>query len=202
MKSTVHLREEILLAEDTEFTAEQGAWLAPRLLEFAERHRDSDDPQDKSVVFSAIRTGSSMLRPTDARLLLPLLESGHPIETSLVALKMLGRVFEAQPPAGVDQHEALAREVLGMVRSLLNRHTIATGRGAAMAQLAVYALAAMGSNDLVTVARSIRQLDVEWFTRRTVHKMQELGEFWQSRRCNVASEHRGLVGDAITKLLT
>ena len=194
------LREIIFQSEDAAFSPEQSAQLAPRLLELAERHRDSNDPQDEPVVWSAIRTGASMLRPTEAECLLPLLEPGHPIETSLVTLKMLGRVFEAQPPDDIDQHEALAREARKIADLLLNHFAIATSQSAAMAQLAVYALAAMGSSHLVTSVRSIRQLAVDWFTRRTVRKMRELDEFWQSRRSNVASAHRDLVSGALTEL--
>lgn len=195
------LREIILLAEDIEFTLEQSAQLAPRLLELAEQHRDSNDPQDKAVVWSAIRTGASMLRPSEAERLLPLLEPGHPIETSLVTLKMLGRVFEVQPPDNIDQHEALANEARKIAESLLNPYAIANSQSAAMAQLAVYALAAMGSSQLATSARSIQQLAVDWFTRRTVRKLRELDEFWQSQRCNVASAHRDLVDRVLSELL-
>ena len=195
------LRELILLAEDADFTPEQSARLAPRLLELAEQHRRSNDPQDKPVVLSAIRTGASMLRPSEAERLLPLLKPGRSIETSLVALKMLGRVFEAQPPGDIDQFESLANEARSVAESLLNRHAVAFSQSAAMAQLAVYALAAMGSSHLVTTTQTIRQLAVDWFTRRTVRKLRELDEFWQSQRCNVASAHRDLVSGALAELL-
>lgn len=195
------LREIVFEAEDAAFTPEQSAQLAPRLLELAEQHRDSNDPQDEPVVWSAIRTGASMLRPAEADQLLPLLEPGHSIETSLVTLKMLGRVFEAQPPDNIDQHEPLANEARNIAESLLNPYAIATSQSAAMAQLAVYALAAMGSSQLVTMTQSIRQLAVDWFTRRTVRKLRELDEFWQSQECNVASAHRDLVSDALAELL-
>ncbi|MCH8881253.1 MAG: hypothetical protein IID34_15410 [Planctomycetes bacterium] len=193
-------REIIFQSEDAAFSVEQSVRLAPRLLELAEQHRDSNDPQDAPVVLSAIRTGASMLRPTEAERLLPLLEPGHSIETSLVALKMLGRVFETQPPDDTDQYEALASEARSIAESLLNPYAIATSQSAAMAQLAVYALAAMGSSHLVTMTQTIRQLAVDWFTRRTVRKLRELDEFWQSQRCNVASAHRDLVSGALAEL--
>ncbi|MCK4786601.1 MAG: hypothetical protein KAV87_22770, partial [Desulfobacteraceae bacterium] len=93
------LREMIFIAEDANFTIEESKQLSPWLLNFAERHRDSSDPQNEPTVWSAIRTGASMLRPHAADCLRPLLEPGHSIETSLVTVKMLGRIFEAQPPA-------------------------------------------------------------------------------------------------------
>ena len=105
------LREMILTAEDTGFAPDQSGRLAPWLLSFAERHRDSSDPQDEAAVWSAIRTGASMLTQDAADRLRPLLQPGHSIETSLVAVKMLGRIFEAQPPADVDQHIDLSGDV-------------------------------------------------------------------------------------------
>ncbi len=175
------LRELIWRAEDTEFSVEQSARLAPRLLELAIRHRDIGDPQDDGAVFSAIRTGASMLRPSEARRLRPLLEPGHPIETSLVAVKMLGRIFEAQPPSDVDQFPELAADVRRITDSLLNRYAIAISQSAAMAQLAIYALAAMGSTDSQVAVKCVRELDVTWFTRRTIRKLSDLTGYWTSR---------------------
>ncbi len=89
------LREMILTAEDFDFTLQESALLAPRLLDLAIRHRDSDDREDAPAVWSAIRTGASMFQPNDASPLLPLFEPGHTIDTSKVAVKMLGRIYEA-----------------------------------------------------------------------------------------------------------
>jgi hypothetical protein len=122
------MREYVLAAEHMGFTRAQNTRLAPRLLDIAVAHRDSSDPLDEPVVLSAIRTGASMLRPEQAHRLGPLLESGHAIETSLVAMKMLGRVFEAQPPSGVDQYPDLATEVGQIARDLLKAPMLASRR--------------------------------------------------------------------------
>jgi len=190
-------REVVLRAEDTAFTPDQSARLAPRLLEVALRYRD---PQDEPIVWSAIRTGASMLRPSEAHLLLPLLEPGHPIETSLVALKMLGRIFEAQPPDAVDVFVDLAKKVRGIADSLLNRYTIAISRPAAMAQLAIYALAALASADTLDVVRTVRGLEATWFTRRTEHKLRELREYWDNRPVAVANGPRELLDRVLDAL--
>ena len=194
------LRELILTAEDFDFTPDKSALLAPRLLELAVQYRDSNDQQDSSAVFSAIRTGASMLRPNEAGHLLALLEPGHPIETSLVTLKMLGRIFEAQPPESPDQHTDLAGEVRGIAESLLNRYAIASSQSAAMAQLAVCTLAAMASNETLHIVRAVRRIGVSWFSQQTARELRELQSSWNARPVSVAPEVLGLLERAMNEL--
>lgn len=194
------LREMILIAEDTGFTVDESKQLAPWLLSFAERHRDSSDPQDEAAIWSAIRTGTSMLTPDDTDGLCPLLEPGHSIETSLVTVKMLGRIFEAQPPAEVDEHQELADEVCQIAESLLNRYAITSSQNAAMAQLAIYALAAMASSEIHRIVKDVQELGVAWFTQQTLHELRELGSIWANRPVPVADQPQKLLDRAIQTL--
>ncbi len=194
------LRELILSAEDFGFTAEQSAQLAPRLLDLAVQYRNSNEQQDAPAVWSAIRTGASMLRPNEAGRLLTLLEPGHPIETSLVALKMLGRIFEAQPPERLNQHPDLAGEVRGIAESLLNRYAVASSQSAAMAQLAVCTLAAMAGNETLQIVRAVRRIGVSWFSQQTAHELRELQSSWNARSVSVAPEVLELLERAMNEL--
>ena len=194
------LRKMILIAEDTGFTIDQNKQLAPWLLNFAKRYRDSSDPQDEAAVWSAIRTGASMLTPHDVNNLHPLLEPGHSIETSLVTVKMLGRIFEAQPPAEVDEHPVLADEACQIAESLLNRHAITVSQSAAMAQLAIYALAAMASSETQRIVEAVQGLDVPWFARRTLRKLRDLRNIWANRPVPVAERPRELLAKALQTL--
>lgn len=194
------LREMILVAEETGFSPEASALLAPWLLDFALRQRDSNDPEDEAVVLSAIRTGASMLTPDNADQLLRLLESGHPIETCLVTLKMLGRIFEAQPPNDVDRYLSLAGEVRDIAISFLNPRVITMSQNAAMAQLAIYALVAMASSESKSVVEIVRQRKVTWFTMRTIRKLCDLREIWRSRPVQVSAGPCELLDGAIRTL--
>jgi len=194
------LREMILVAEDSEFTVGQSKRLAPWLLDFAERYRDSRDSQDEVVVWSAMRTGASMLTPNAADALCPLLEPGHSIETSLVAIKMLGRIFEAQPPTNVDRHTALADEVVQIAESLLNRHVIAVTQSAAKAHLSIYALAAMASSKTERMVDTARGLGAMWFTRRLHRKLGGLRDSWTSCPTAVSDGPRALLDRMIETL--
>ena len=213
------LRKLILIAEDFDFTSEESTLLAPRLLELAIQYRDSNDQQDAPAVWSAIRTGASMLRPNKASRLLALLKPGHPIETSLVALKMLGRIFEAQRPEKLDQHTDLANEVRGIAESLLEQVRLVEGtfyiiagrasrnavvvdssQNAAMTQLAAYALATMASNDTLQIVRAVRHIGASWFTQQTARELRELQRSWESRSSPIAPEVLGLLECAMNEL--
>ena len=194
------LREIILVAEDAGFTVAQSEQLAPWLLSFAERRRDSSDPHNEAAVWSAIRTGASMLTPHDVDNLRPLLEPGHSIETSLVTVKMLGRIFEAQPPAEIDEHRVLAGEACQIAESLLNRYAITVSQSAAMAQLAIYAIAAMASSETQRFVETIQQLGVTWFTQQTLRELRELRNIWASRPVPVAERPRELLTKALQTL--
>ncbi|GEM_PF-1380565 len=194
------LREMILAAENTGFTIAQSEKLSPWLLSFATKYRDKNNPQDKAAIWSAIRTGASMLTPSYADRLLPLLEPGHSIETSLVTVKMIGRIFEAQPPAEVDKYPVLADEVLRIAEALLNRYAITVSQSAAMAQLAVYALVAMASSKTQQIVESVRQLGVSWFIQQTQRELRELRDIWASRPVPVAERPLELLDRAIESL--
>jgi len=194
------LREMILAVENTGFTIAQSEKLSPWLLSFATKYRDKNNPQDKAAIWSAIRTGASMLTPSYADRLLPLLEPGHSIETSLVTVKMIGRIFEAQPPAEVDKYPVLANEVLRIAEALLNRYAITVSQSAAMAQLVVYALVAMASSKTQQIVESVRQLGVSWFIQQTQRELRELRDIWASRPIPVAERPLELLDRAIESL--
>lgn len=188
------LREMVLIAEDTGFSASQNEQLAPRLLSFAEGHRDSNNPQDEATVWSAIRTGASMLRPQQAAdLLLALLEPGHPIETSLVTVKMIGRIFEAQPPTEVDEYQNLAKEIYQIAKPSLNPHVMDAGKTAAKAQLAIYALVAMASSEIYEIIKDVQKLDVTWFTQQTLRELRDLANIWANHPAPVADQPQKLL---------
>jgi hypothetical protein len=194
------VRELVFLAEDTDFTPDQSELLAPRLIEIAFQHRDSNDPQDKPAVWSAIRTGASMLPPDDVHKLRPLLKPGHAIDTTLVTVKMLGRIFEAQPPMATDQHPEIAGDVRQIAEALLNPYVIESSQSAAKAQLAIYALVAIASSDSPQIIATARSLGQPWFILQMVRDLRELREYWDKLPSAVAAEPREILTQAINEL--
>ncbi len=197
------LRPLILQAEDTRFTPAQSEKVSPRLIALAEARCDSDNPQDAPVVYSAIRTGASMLRPEESDRLLPLVAPGHAIETSLVTVKMIGRIFEAQPPTTIDAFQAVVSEVDRILQpdALLNRYALAASpKSAAIALLAIYALAAMASTRLLAATTRVDQLGMGWFKRRATRKLRELRTIWNDVSDPGLDEPLKLLNQALDQL--
>ncbi|MBI2424964.1 MAG: hypothetical protein HYV27_19210 [Candidatus Hydrogenedentes bacterium] len=194
------LRELIILAEEMDFDANTSRKLAPFLLGFARRFRDSVETENQVAVWSAIRTGASMLRPEEADQLCSLLEPGHPIETSLVTVKMLGRIFEANPPLELDMFPNLSDVVYEMARQLLNKYAIAVSQSAAMSQLAVFALSGMGSLSLVSAIDQVIELNAPWFAVGVQRKLTRLQGEWLSRSVNPDSPPFRQISYAIQRL--
>jgi len=200
LRDWTRLRELIWEAEDMQFSADQSKKLGPRLLNIALLHRDDMCSHCRSIILSAIRTGGSMLRPCDAHLLLPLLESGHPISTSLEAVKMVGRIFEAQPPTDVDQYMELTFDICYIVELLLDRYVIENSQSAAMALLAIYVLAAMASSKVLDIIGIVRGLGVSWFAKQVRHDLCSLQIFWNKQYVPVESGPYKLLDRAIREL--
>ncbi len=195
-----HLREMIMIAEDTSFTLEQSKQLAPWFIRFAEKYRDSNNPQDEAPVLSAIRTGASMLHPQGTNSLIPLLDPGHPIETSLVTIKMIGRIFEAQPPTEIDKYKDLAEKVYPAAEIVQNPFAITISRTAAIAQLAIYALSAMASSKTLEIAKFVKQSGITWFIQQILHDLHELNGIWSNRNISINSQPQKLLGRIIKNI--
>lgn len=177
------LREFITLAEDMQFSTEQSARLAPLLLGFAETaRRKTDRVYDSAIVNSAIRTGASMLCPNRAHLLLPFLGQGYYVDTTNVALKMLGRIFEAQPPEWPDQHTDIAERIWAETEKQMWRYRmlppIRDAHCDAHVQLAIYALAAMASEKVLGIVRIVRQAGISWFVEQALLDLSRLRDHW------------------------
>lgn len=194
-------RRLILAAEDIHFTPAQSTRLAPWLLAFAEHYRDSQDTRDAAVVWSALRTGASMLSPDEADRLLPLLEPGHPVDTSTVAVKMLARIFEAHPPDAADRFDGLSERVAAMASALLNPYAIDRPESAARAQLALCALGAMASHRLPPLAESAAALG-GWFAPQAARRLTALRDAWCGKSPPVSTEVMAPLEQAVSALAT
>lgn len=180
-----YVREIIHLAEDTDFSIEESKIVSPWLLNFALENRDGDDLDD--AIYSAIRTGASMLYPSEVECLFPLLEKGHKIDTSLVAIKMIGRMFEAQPPSKMGEYENIAEKIYDFLNPMLDRHLVVSpGRDGAIAELCTTSLVAMGSKKIYPILEKVKDKE-KWFRQYLLHNMKDLKVAWQSRTVPVDS---------------
>ena len=176
----IEFRTIVFLIEETDFLIDQNKKLSHRLLAFAEKYRDIEKA-DTGTIYSAIRTGASMLKPEKTDILISLLTAGHKIETSLVTIKMIGRIFEAQPPKDVNQYEKLATIIRKIADSLINPYSIMSSESAAQAQLALFALSSMASEQSLEVMTNIIKMKSKWFTISTLHSLNKLKKVWDSQ---------------------
>ncbi len=195
------LKAAVFEAEFTQFSATQDASVGVRLIELALEWRDLDDLDMEPVVWSAIRTGASMIPLEKVDLLTPLLEPGHNIETTLVTLKMVYRIFEAEPPTAPDAYPALADNVLEIANAFLNNYAVVNDRDAAAAQLSVVALATMWSSQLAKATELVAGLSHWWFKSQVIDDLKILLNDWVSNQPMVAREsHIQFLKDHVIKI--
>jgi hypothetical protein len=174
--------EMIFIAEDTGFSIEQSNILSLWLLNFAKKYRNgvnSNHDQNERAVWSAIRTGASMLTLDRLNDLIPLLEADYPVSTTLVTIKMIGRIFEAQPAKEIDQYEEMAKNIYNIVESIIDKKEVSYHREA-VAGLSVDALAGMGSSSIKQIIEKIIKNEERWFIQSCLRSLRGLRNEWES----------------------
>lgn len=193
------LRKMILIAENMGFTVEQSKKLSSCLLNFAKKYRNSQDAQDESVVYSAIRTGASMLRPNDIHKLYDLLKPGYSIETVLVTVKMIGRIYEVQPPKSLNScNNDVANKIYDIAYTLLNKYVLISSQSTALAQLSIFALAAMGDTRLQEVVEIAKVIAPIWFGSQMCKSFCELKYKWTIIPAIIIEDHKLLIDEVIS----
>lgn len=166
------------MIEDVQFSQCQSDCISKLLIDFAIEERDNDNSSyGSAIVYSAIRTGASMLHRDQAHLLIPLLNKDCVVDTTLVTLKMIGRIFEAQPPYGYNYRDNMSKKIIESIEGCMYRLSI---RDAAHIQLAIFALAAIGSDETLEVVQMVLEHDncQKWLNNDILHRLQELHVHW------------------------
>lgn len=191
-------KEIIFQIEDTGFTVEQSAVVSPWLLDFAlENRKKINHIDDSYAVLSAIRTGASMLTPNKVECLFPLLETGYIVDTSLVTVKMISRIFEAQPPSIIGEHKIVAEKICEIVNSMLNDspdHLL--HRDVALMQLGITALVGMGSDKVYQILERFKNKK-KWVKNYILHNMKDLRVVWQKRKDPISSQMDEFINETI-----
>jgi DNA-binding response OmpR family regulator len=171
----------VLLAEDTQFSPQQDARIAPRLLEAATVLRDNESAAYTTTVHSAIRTYASMAALERIGTMAELLSQPgeHAVDTVLVALKSLRRILEATPPGEALVEGVLTDKVVAVGRAYLNPWVLTPGTNAAVAQNAVLVLTALGHPQVIDFVADVRSRHLEWFELQLAARLRELQEHWR-----------------------
>ncbi len=148
--------------------------LRERLIEIAGTLRKSPKAGVERVVWSAIRRAVSLSAANQIDWLLDFMKLHGPVDTRLVAIQCVSRKFEAAQPQQSHELEMLETRVADFARKYLDPDVFAGGGNAAIAQNAILALVALGSDKWDDVSDSVRQLQKRWFVRQISQKLERL----------------------------
>ncbi|MDQ3330994.1 MAG: hypothetical protein M3552_10115 [Planctomycetota bacterium] len=172
----------IFTAEDIHFSnPEERQQVGWRLREIADEIRTSKLAANRYIVWSALRRSSSILGTGGVEDLVQFLDVSGKIDTRLVALQSIARVFEATPPACLATYGKVADRVHDFAAKFLDPDVFIPGENSAIAQQAIQALAAMGDPRLTKGLKRIEHLGRDWVAQQVLRNLQELLQRWKAR---------------------
>jgi len=173
----------VFAAENVHFKdPEQQARVRSRLRELALQLRELSRAGTEHVVWSAMRRFSSLTPPEEANDLLEFLDRKGVVDTRMVALQCIARLFHAAPPSDPAALEPLAGRVAEYAEKFLDRDVFAGGENSSIARNALLALAALGSPKLQDCVARVNVLGRRWLSRQVRRQLQELLDSWESHR--------------------
>ena len=170
----------VYAAENVHFEApSQQAAVCDRLREVALKLRESSKAGTEHVVWSAMRRFASLLPAERAADLLEFLNRKGAVDTRMVALQSIARLFENAPPSDIAALEPLTERVAEYADKFLDPDVFAGGENSAIARNAVLALAALGSLRVVDSVQRVNALGRRWLSRQVQRQLEELLDGWR-----------------------
>ncbi|MBN2476361.1 MAG: hypothetical protein JXB62_17240 [Pirellulales bacterium] len=170
----------VYAAENVHFKdSAQQARIRARLRELALELRDVSQPGTEHVVWSAMRRYTSLMPPEEANDLAQFLDRKGVVDTRMVALQCIARVFQLGPPADAATLDPLARRVAEYAAKFLDPDVFGGGTNSSIARNAVLALAVLGSPELEACVGRVNALGRRWLSRQVRRQLQELLDGWR-----------------------
>jgi len=170
----------VYAAENVHFRdPDQQAAVCDRLRELALKLCESSKAGTEQVVWSAMRRFASLLPAERAADLLEFLNRKGAVDTRMVALQCVTRVFELAPPSDLATLEPLTGRVAEYADKFLDPDVFAGGENSAIARNAVLALAALGSPRVVDSVQRVNALGRRWLSRQVQRQLEELFDGWR-----------------------
>jgi hypothetical protein len=171
----------VLAAESMQFVTQgMREELADRLLAIARELRHSRQAFDASTVWSALRTYASLIPRDRVVSLLEFLNGQGTVDTRLVALQCVARMFEPAPPEPGHAPSVLADCVYIFAEKMTDPLVITPGEVAAIALNAICALAAIRDPRLPDTLARVVKLKKPWFERQVRQRLHLLAVGWQT----------------------
>lgn len=170
----------VLAAESMQFLSQgMREELADRLLAIARELRNSRQTFDASTVWSALRTYASLIPRNEVVSLLEFLNGQGTVDTRLVALQCVARMFEPALPEPGQVSSVLADCVYIFAEKMTDPLVITPGEVAAIALNAICALAAIRDPRLPDTLARVVKLKKPWFARQVRQRLHLLAVGWQ-----------------------
>ena len=157
----------------------QQAKVRSRLRELALELREISQAGTDHVVWSAMRRFSSLMPPEEANDLVEFLDRKGVVDTRMVALQCVARVFHAGPPSDIATLEPLTQRVAEYAQKFLDPDVFAGGENSSIARNAVLALASLGSPKLQDCAARVNALGRRWLSIQVPRQLEELLDSWK-----------------------
>jgi len=172
----------VFAAENVHFKAPgQQSRVCSRLRELALELREVSQAGTEHVVWSAMRRFSSLMPTEEANDLIEFLDRKGVVDTRMVALQSIARMFQAAPPSDAAAFEPLVRRVAEYAEKFLDPDVFAGGENSSIARNAVFALAALGSPKLQECAARVNALGRRWLSFQIQRQLQELLDSWKNQ---------------------
>lgn len=143
--------------------------------------RSSSRSGIEQVVWSAVRRFGTLVEPESLGQLQEFLTSGTYVDTRLVALQMVTRVFEQSPPDNPELLRGLCDRTFELATKFLDPDVFASGDISAIASQAVVVLCVCADGRAVRCIGHARALGRRWFLRKLRGALEDLREGWAGR---------------------
>ena len=186
------MRQHILDAEVTSFTADETKHLLKFLYRYILDQRESNDIEDQITVCSAIRSYIGNMQVDDlnhlADFLQPTGRARMSAQTLLETIKMVTRKLCANPATEVDLFPRLEEELIKISCAYATPYVLTTGLNAALALNAFLALAAINSRQVLEIgSRLLPDLPI-WFRTMLVSRVREVIVSWKKHTHSIEED--------------
>ncbi len=169
----------VFAAEDAEFpTPELQAAVCRQLRAIALELRLDRRPGVEQVVWSALRRYGSLIESGAIHEMLPLLEPTGYVDTRLLALGCIARVFETRPPREASAFQELKDRAFAIADKLLDPDVFTSGEISAIAIQAVVVLSILGDARALECAAKAKALKREWVLRKLRRRLEAISQDW------------------------
>jgi len=169
----------ILIAEDIHFpTPELRQQICKTLLSTAITLSKNSDPAIKEIVFSAIRKLSALTEPRKITKLIRLLQPTQHIDTKLITLQGIVKIFELAPPNKDISYTPLSNRIFEIISKLIDPDVFIAGEISAICTNAIIVMCILGDNRAKKCIKCALALKKPWVIDKLLKQLENIRQNW------------------------